>query len=238
LIFVAALLALGLAAFVRRPRSGVGQALLAGSAANAGSVALWSTISAPDLAQPSASWLAFLAAGVLSLVLWSSLAHLVFVFPTRDRRVERMPALVPLIYLLPQVAMIGAAWAMGALTPTSLEWLDAWPVAHAAIVSVLLVVGIVGIAVRFRSVSPSRRRQVRGIALAVAATAVASLLLIEVPIVLGHAPIVERATVVALGLPIPVLLAVALWRMRARKSAGAFVATCTTAWDPPSPPSA
>lgn len=214
LVFVAALLALGLAAFVRRPRSGVGQALLAGAAANAGSVALWSTISAPDLAQPSASWLAFLAAGVFSLVLWSSLAHLVFVFPTRDRRVERVPALVPLIYLLPQVAMIAAAWAMGALTPTSLEWLDAWPVAHAAIVSVLLVVGIVGIAVRFRSVSPSRRRQVRGIALAVAATAVASLLLIEVPIVLGHAPIVERATVVALGLPIPVFLAVALWRDR------------------------
>ncbi|HUG47559.1 MAG TPA: hypothetical protein VMP67_04035 [Candidatus Limnocylindria bacterium] len=124
LVLVSALFALGVAAFLRRPRSGVAQALLAGSAGNAATAALWTTIVPEELAWRSASWLAFLAAGFLSLVLWSSLVHLVFIFPTRDRWLAQPRWLAPLIYLLPPVAMASGAAVMGALNPTALVWVD------------------------------------------------------------------------------------------------------------------
>jgi signal transduction histidine kinase len=214
LLFVGAQLALGVAAFFRLPRNGVGQALLGGSAANAGSVALWSTIQAPELARASSSWLAFVAAGFLSLILWSSLLHLVFVFPTRDRRVDESGWLIPLIYVLPPVALGIGALLTGGLTPTSLDWLGAWGQLHAAIVSLMLTVGIVGIAHRLRSMSPVRRRQVGGIALSVMAAAFASLLLVDLPVMLGGGPVVPRELVILLALPIPVFLAAALWQDR------------------------
>ena len=212
--FVVAQLVLGVAAFARQPRSGVSQALLAGSAGNAASVTPWTTVNPEQLASPSASWAMFIAAGILSLLLWSSLVHLIFVFPTRDRRLEKAPWIVPLLYVAPQALLLMAVLAIGGLTPTSLAWLDIWPRIHAAIVSLLLVVGIVGLYVRFRSVSPARQRQVRWIALSVAATAIASLLLIDLPVTLGGAPIVPRPMVVLLALPIPVLFAFALWQDR------------------------
>lgn len=168
LVLVSALFALGLAAFIRRPRSGTGQALLAGSAGNAASVALWSTIVPDELGWRSASWLAFVGAGFLSLVLWSSLLHLVFVFPTRDRWIGGVRWLIPAIYVLPALLLATGAVAIGAFDPTSLAWVDAWARVHAAIVSLILVVVIVGIAVRLRGVSRVRRRQVAGIAAAVA----------------------------------------------------------------------
>src|SRR5687768_14075981 len=66
-VLVAAMFAIGLAAFVRRPQSGIGQALLAGTAANAASVALGSSINPEELTYRSGSWVAFVAAGFLSL---------------------------------------------------------------------------------------------------------------------------------------------------------------------------
>jgi signal transduction histidine kinase len=214
LLFIGALLALGVAAFVRRARSGVSQALLGGSAANAGSSVLWWMIEPEQLAQPTPSWLAFVAAGMLSLVLWSSLIHLILVFPTRDRHVESRPWLVPLLYVVPQLLLVGGAWATGGLAPASLAWLDAWPRIHAAIVSLLLVLGLLGIAVRFRSVSVARRKQVTGIALSVAFAVLAALSLVDLPIVIGGAPLVERGLIVLLSLPVPVFLALALWQDR------------------------
>jgi signal transduction histidine kinase len=214
LLFVSALLAVGVAAFLRRPRSGVSQALLAGSAGNAGNVALWSMIQPEQLAGRTESWLAFLAAGLLTLVLWSSLVHLILVFPTRDRRVEETPWLVPLIYLVPQLLLLAGAWASGALTPTSLAWVDAWPRIHAAIVSLLLGLALVAIAVRLRAVSRSRRRQVAGVALSVAAVVLAALLLVDLPVMVRGAPLIERSAIVLIALPIPIFLALALWQDR------------------------
>jgi signal transduction histidine kinase len=213
-LFVGTLLLLGVAAFLRRPRSGAAQGILAGSAANAAGAALAATTRPDELGVASASWAAFVASGSLSLILWSSLVHLVFVFPTRDRRLDDFPWALPVIYVAPQLALLVGAGAAGGLAPTSLDWLDGWSRVHASIVSVLLVVGISGIALRYRSVSAARRRQVGAIAASVTLTAAASLLLVDVPIMLGEPPIVPRTFVVLLGLPIPILLAVALWRDR------------------------
>src|SRR4051794_21450789 len=164
LVLAVALAALGLAAFIRRPRSEIGQALLVGTAANAASVALWATITPGDLVGPSASWVAFVAAGFLSLVLWSSLVHLAYVFPTRDKWGRDAHWLVPLIYLAPPALLAAGAAAIGALQPTTLDWVEMWSRVHASIVCLLLVVVIVGIAVRFRRISPVRRGHVTGIA--------------------------------------------------------------------------
>ncbi len=214
LLLVTALFVLGLAAFIRRPHSGIGQALLAGAAGNAASVALWSTITAEELTYRSPSWLAFVAAGFLSLLLWSSLVHLVFVFPTRDRWIRDARWLVPAIYLAPPAALAAGAAAIGAFDPTSLAWVEPWARVHAAIVSSLLVVVLVGIAVRFRAISRVRRRQTAAVAASVSAAVVASLALIDLPILIGGAPLVSRETVVLLALPVPILLAVALWNDR------------------------
>ncbi len=214
LVLVVALFALGLAAFIRRPRSEIGQALLVGTAANLASVALWTTIKPAELAYPSASWLAFVSAGFLSLVLWSSLVHLVFVFPTRDQWSRDARWLAPVIYLGPSALLAAGAAGIGALDPTSLAWVEAWSRVHAAVVSLMLVVVIVGISVRFRGISPVRRSHVAGIAVAVVATAVASLLLVDLPILMVGSPLVAREMVVLLALPIPIFLAFALWQDR------------------------
>jgi signal transduction histidine kinase len=214
IVFVSALVGLGLAAFVRRPHSGISQALLAGSAGNAGSGALWVVINPDALDQLSAEWLAFIAAGLLSLVLWSSLVHLVLVFPTRDSLVDANPWIVPLVHGLPQAAMLTGALLSGGLTPTSLEWVDAWGRIHAAIVSLLLLAALLGIGARFLTVSVARRRQVAGVAASVALAVLASLLLIDLPIAFGGAPLVERTAIVVIALPVPFFLALALWQDR------------------------
>nr|MBA3852129.1 hypothetical protein [Chloroflexota bacterium] len=81
-LFLAAQLGLGLAAFLRRPYSGAAQALLAGSAGNAASSVVWSVGLGPaDLLQRSPAWAVFFMSGTLTLVFWSSLVHIVLVFP-------------------------------------------------------------------------------------------------------------------------------------------------------------
>lgn len=56
-LFLAAQLGLGLAAFLRRPHSGAAQALLAGSAGNAASSVVWSVGLGPaDLMLRSPAW--------------------------------------------------------------------------------------------------------------------------------------------------------------------------------------
>jgi signal transduction histidine kinase len=214
IFFVLSLLALGVAAFIRRPRSGTAQALLAGSAANAAAVALSSIVRPDELAHASLSWAAFVAAGLLTLVMWSSLVHLVLVFPIAGGRTATHPWLMALLYVVPQLALLIGVGLAGALAPRSLDWLDAWPRVHAAIVSVLLAVAIAGIVVRLRSVSAARRRALGGVSAAVALTAAAALLLVDLPVMLGLPPLVERSLVVVVGLPIPVLLGLTLWRDR------------------------
>ena len=213
-LFVGGLLLVGIAAFVRRPRSGVAQALLAGSAANAASIVAWTTIDPAQLGAVSPSWAAFLAAGMLALVLWSSLVHMALVFPTRDQRISEAPWIVPALYLGPQLLLAVGAFAIGAFAPVGTGWVDRWPQVHAGIVSLLLLAGITGIFLRWRDISGARRRQVRWVALAAAGTALASLLLIELPVIVRGAPLVSRTVVIILALPIPVLLAVALWQDR------------------------
>jgi signal transduction histidine kinase len=214
IVFVGAQLLVGLAAFIRRPRSGVAQALLCGSAANAAASIAWTGVDADQLGAMSRSWLAFLAAGSFTLVLWSSLVHIVLVFPTRDRRLSEAAWVVPALYLVPQLLLIVGAFAIGALTPVGFDWLDRWPRVHAFLVSFLLLAGIAGMYFRVRDLSVVRRRQIRWVVLAAASAAAASLVLIELPIVVVGAPIVSRSAVVLLALPIPVLLAVALWQDR------------------------
>ncbi|HVM30912.1 MAG TPA: sensor histidine kinase [Candidatus Limnocylindrales bacterium] len=213
-LFAASLFALGVAAFLRFARSGIAQALLAGSAANVAAIWLSAHVRPDQLAYASASWAAFIGAGFLTLVMWSSLVHLVLVFPlTGQRRRGGLWWVVP-IYVVPQLVLLIGVGFSGALAPRSLDWLDAWPRVHAAIVSLLLVVAIAGILIRLMAVSVSKRREVGAVAVAVVLAAGAALLLIDVPIMLGLAPLVPRSVVVLVGLPIPVLLTLALWRDR------------------------
>ena len=173
ILFVAGQLLVGLAAFMRRPRSGVAQALLAGSVSNAAAALAWTTVDPQQLGAVSQSWLAFLAAGSLTLVLWSSLVHLVLIFPTRERRLSEARWLVPAVYVVPQLLLFIGAFAIGALAPAGLEWLDRWPRVHASIVSLLLLAGIAGIYFRWRDISAIRRRQVQWVVLAAVSPALA-----------------------------------------------------------------
>ncbi len=214
-LFLAAQFALGLAAFLRRPRSGAAQALLAGSAANAFSSVVWSVGLGPaDLLMRSPAWAVFLASGALTLIFWSSLLHIVLVFPSRDPRLGTSPWVIPLVYGIPQLLLFVCAIAIDVMQPARLAWIDDWARSHAAIVSVLLVLVIVAIIERLRSVSQSRRRQLRAVAAATVVAASATLLLIDVPIVVTGSPVLARSAVALIALPVPVLLAVALWRDR------------------------
>jgi signal transduction histidine kinase len=214
-LFLAGQLGLGLAAFLRRPHSGAAQALLAGSAGNAASSVVWSVGLGPaDLLQRSPAWAVFFMSGTLTLVFWSSLVHIVLVFPSRESRLGASPWVIPLVYAVPQLLLLLGAMRINVLQPSRLAWIDEWARIHAAIVSLLLVLGVAGIAARLGSVSKSRRRQIRAVAVATAAAAVATLLLIDVPIALTGAPLLPRSTVALMALPVPILLAATLWRDR------------------------
>jgi signal transduction histidine kinase len=211
--FLVALVAIAVAAFLRRPRSGVAQALLAGASGNAASAVIWSVgITPTDLATTGPAWLLFLASGALTLVFWSSLLHVGLIFPSRLAAMGQSIAPAAVIYVAPQVALLGMALAVGAADPARATWLDDWARGHATIVSVLLSAGIVVIAARVSRLSTTRRRQVLPVAAATVGAAVAALALVDLPIALSGAPLASRSTAALAAIPVPVLLAVTLWR--------------------------
>ncbi|HET7702056.1 MAG TPA: histidine kinase [Candidatus Limnocylindrales bacterium] len=213
--FGAGVLLLSIVLLVRRPRSTALRLLFIGAAANAADIAAWSTALQPtDFRFGSPFLVAFGLAPAFNIVFWSTVVHILTIYPVRSPLSVRQPILVPLIYAAPLVAfaVLVAAARVGA--PNSLVWLDRSASVVGLVASGMIVAILVATAAGYRRASAPVRRSVRWIAVTLVVAAVATLVLLTGPIALTGSPLLERTFVSLLALPVPIAIAAAVVRDR------------------------
>ena len=214
-VFGVGVLLLALTLVIRRPHATAIRLLLVLAAANLANIVAWELDLQPtDLAVQTPFLAAFCAAAVFNLVFWSSIAHILAVYPVRSRLVAQSRFAVPALYVTPILALAVGLLAARLAGGTILDWIDRWAPIQAAIASGMLVFILAATVAGYRRTREPRRHQVRWIALALGLAAVATLGLLTLPIVLIGHPLVARSTVDLLVLPVPIALALAVIRDR------------------------
>lgn len=199
----------------RRPRSTVLRLLFVGAAANVADISAWVIgIQPTDFRTGSVFLVAFGAAAAFNIVFWSTIVHILTVYPVRSPLAVRHRLAVPMIYAAPLATTAVLLIASRALGGTSLEWIGRFASVVGTVASGMLVVILASTLAGYRRASPAVRRSVRGIAIALAFAAVATLLLLTLPIALTGAPLVPRGTVALLAAPVPIAVLVAVVRDR------------------------
>jgi signal transduction histidine kinase len=213
--FGAGVLVLALVLMLRRTRTTALRLLFVGAAANVADITAWNIGLQPtDFARPEPALLLFGAASLFNIVFWSTIVHILLIYPTRSPLLAWRPSIVSWVYagpLLAFFAVVGVAWLAGG---TSLDRVDRLASCMALVGSGMLVlIGAATIA-SYRRTSGARRRQVRWIAATLLFAAGATLALLTLPIVVTGTPLVARSTVSFFVLPVPVAIAVAVIRDR------------------------
>jgi signal transduction histidine kinase len=213
--FGVSVLVLALVFVVRRPRVTALRLLLVGAAANLADIVAWELDLQPsDLAVQTPYLFAFCAASVFNLVFWSSIAHILTIYPVRSELAARNRFVIPALYAAPIAALVLGLIVARLAGGTVLDWIGRWAAIHAAIASAMIVVIMAATIAGYRRTREPRRRQVRWIALALGFAAVATMGLLTLPIVLTGHPLAERNTTALLALPVPIALAFAVIRDR------------------------
>jgi signal transduction histidine kinase len=214
-VFGVGVLVLALALVVRRPRVTALRLLLVGAAANMADIVAWELDLQPtDLAVETPYLTAFCLAAVFNLVFWSSIVHILTIYPVRSELAARSALAIPAVYAGPIVAL-GVGLVVARLAGgTVLEWIGRWAPVQGTIVSAMLLAIVAATVAGYRRTREPRRRQVRWIALALCFAAAATAVLVTLPIVLTGHPLVERNTSAMLALPVPIALALAVVRDR------------------------
>jgi signal transduction histidine kinase len=213
--FGGGVLVLALVFVARRPRVMALRLLLVAAAANMADIVAWELNLQPtDLAVQTPYLYAFCAAAVFNLVFWSSIAHILLIYPVRSTLAARSRFAIPALYAAPIVAL-----AMGLIVArlaggSVLDWIGRWAAIQALVASGMIVAIIAATVAGYQRTREPRRHQVRWIALALGLAAVATLGLLTLPIVAFGHPLVARNTVDLLVLPVPVALALAVMRDR------------------------
>jgi len=215
IIYGAGVLVLALVLMLRRTRSTALRLLFVGAAANVADITAWELGLQPtDFGLPGPMLALFGAASLFNIVFWSTIVHILTIYPVRSPLAVRRPAVIPAIYVAPLVAFFGLvaiAWLAGG---TSLDRVDRLAACMALVGSGMLVVIVAATIAGYRRTYGIRRRQVRWIAATLLFAAGATLVLLTLPIVLTGRPLVPRSTVSFLVLPVPIALAVAVIRDR------------------------
>ena len=215
IVFGFGVLVLALVLVARRPRVTALRLLLVAAAANTADIVAWELDLQPsDLAVQTPFLYAFCAAALFNLIFWSSIAHILAIYPVRSRLATRSRFVIPALYAAPIVAVaIGLSVARLA-GGSVLDWIGRWAAVHALVASGMLVVIVGATIAGYRRTREPRRRHVRWIALALGFAAVATLGLLTLPIVVVGRSLVTRNTVDLLVLPVPITLAIAVFRDR------------------------
>jgi signal transduction histidine kinase len=214
-IFGLGVLVLALFLVFRRPRVMALRLLLVAAAANLADIVAWELDLQPtDLAVQTPYLVAFCVAAAFNLVFWSSIAHILTIYPVRSRLAARSRFVIPSLYAAPIAALVLGLVVARLIGGTVLDWIDRWAAVQALIASAMLVVIIAATVAGYRRTREPRRRQVRWIALALGLAAGATLVLLTLPIVLIGHPLAARNTVDLLVLPVPITLAMAVIRDR------------------------
>jgi signal transduction histidine kinase len=214
-IFGVGVLALAVLLVIRRPRVTALRLLLVAAAANVADIVAWELDLQPsDLAVQTPYLYAFCAAAVFNLVFWSSVAHILTVYPVRSRPAARSRFVIPVLYAAPIAGLLLGLVVARLPGGTILDWIGRWAAVQALVASAMLVVILAATVAGYRRTREPRRHQVRWIALALGFAAAATLGLLTLPIALMGRPLVPRTTVDLLVLPVPIALALAVIRDR------------------------
>ncbi|MDP9482666.1 MAG: histidine kinase, partial [Chloroflexota bacterium] len=117
-------------------------------------------------------------------------------------------------WLAPPIALGMGVLATRLATGSTLAWIGTWAGVQSAVVGVVLIITLIGTVGAYGRAHPALRHDVRWIALAFVLAGVSTLGLVVVPVVLTGHPIVPRAALALLAIPIPVALAIAVVRDR------------------------
>jgi signal transduction histidine kinase len=214
-VFGAGVLVLALVLMLRRTRSTALRLLFVGAAANIADITAWGVGLQPtDFGIPGPTLFVFGAASLFNIVFWSTIVHILAIYPVRSPLAARRPSLIQALYAVPLVAffaLVAVAWLAGG---TTLDRVDRLAACMALVGSGMLAVIAAATVAGYRRTSGIRRRQVRWIAATLLFAAGATLALLTIPIVLTGRPLVARSTVSFLVLPVPIALAVAVIRDR------------------------
>jgi signal transduction histidine kinase len=213
--FTLAQLVLATWLLVRRPASVAVRVLFVGSVANLASAIPWQLGLLPsDLVRGWPAVLPFVATGPLDLVFWSSLLHLILVYPTRSRILVGRPWLPATLYLVPILALLAGAVALRLTTTSTLVWVGGWVSLQAWVVLGVLVTSLAGLVVALRRLPETLLKGIRWVVIALIAAAVLAILLVIAPLALTGSSLAPRGILALLALPIPIALAVAIARDR------------------------
>ena len=214
-VFGVGVLLLALTLVIRRPHATAIRLLLVLAAANLANIVAWELDLQPsDLAVETPFFAAFCVAAVFNLVFWSSIAHILAVYPVRSRLAAQSRFAVPALYVAPILALAVGLLAARLAGGSTLDWIGRWAPIQALIASGMLAFILAATVAGYRRTREPRRHQVRWIAIALGLAAVATLGLLTLPIVLIGHPLVARSTVDLLVLPVPIALALAVVRDR------------------------
>ena len=150
----------------------------------------------------------------LDLVFWSSLLHLILVYPTRSRILVGRPWLPATLYLIPILALLAGAVTLRLTTTSTLVWIGGWVSLQAWVVLGVLVTSLAGLVVALRRLPESLLKGIRWVVIALIAAAVLAILLVIAPLALTGSSLAPRGILALLALPIPIALAVAIARDR------------------------
>jgi signal transduction histidine kinase len=214
-VFGGGVLVLALVFVARRPRVMALRLLLVAAAANMADIVAWELNLQPtDLAIQTPYLFAFCAGAVFNLVFWSSIAHILLIYPVRSPFAARNRFVIPALYAAP-IAALAIGIVVARLAGGSvLDWIGRWAAVQALVASGMLVVIVTATVAGYRRTREPRRRQVRWIALALGLAAAGTVALLTGPIAAFGHPLVPRNTVDLLVLPVPVALALAVMRDR------------------------
>lgn len=213
--FGASVLVLGVVLMLRRPRSTVLRLLFLAGAANLADVVAWEVGLQPtDFGLPGPMVLAFVAASLFNVVFWSTIVHILVIYPVRSPLIARRPGLVAWIYAAPLLALLALTAVAYFAGGTTLDRVDRLAAVMGLVGSGMLVAILAATVAGYRRTAGIRRRQVRWIAATLGFAAVATLALLTLPIVLSGQPLVARSTVSFLVLPVPIAVAIAVVRDR------------------------
>ena len=213
--FTLAQLSLASWLLVRRPTNPAVRILFVGSVANLASAIPWQLGLAPsDLVRGWPAVLPFTMTGPLDLVFWSSLLHLILIYPTRSRILVGRAWLPVAVYGLPIAALLIGALALRTLTSSTLVWIGEWVSLQAWVVLGVLAVSLAGLVVSLRRLPEALLRGLRPVVIALIAAAAGAIVLVIGPLALTGSAIAPRGVLALLALPIPVTLAIAVTRDR------------------------
>lgn len=216
LLTVAAMLAVGLYVFVRRPRlAGARVLLVVGALAAAGAPSWMFGVSVLDLGG-GPGWWDYLAASLAYCAMWAAVVHFTLVFPDPVPLLRRRPWAVAGLYLVP-VAIDAAYFAVSLPFATS-------PLARFGIVSStsvwvesllpLVALAVLGYTYRTRT-DPGVRQRLRWLLASFGLATAAYLGLWEGPALLSGRPLVPWDLHPLAFLPCPLALAAAVLARRA-----------------------